>query len=175
VLLRGGPLYKMGFMAVPCISHASFALGVGHRLLDEWRAFAMSKPRGEGLACDLQTFQRDYASATAELHGAEAYVRGTFSLLFEAAKTNTVTQPMRLEGQLCTSHAFTAAKRVANAAFAACTTSALRDGNPIQRCFRDIMAGSAHVLNSEQALIDAGKVLVGASGAGTPLTREGYS
>jgi indole-3-acetate monooxygenase len=74
VLLRGGPLYKMGFMAVPCISHASFALGVGHRLLDEWRAFAMSKPRGEGLACDLQTFQRDYASATAELHGAEAYV-----------------------------------------------------------------------------------------------------
>jgi indole-3-acetate monooxygenase len=165
----------MGFMAIPCISHASFALGVGRRLLDEWRAFALTKPRGEGLASDLQTFQRDYASATAELHGAEAYVRGTFSQLFEAAKTDSVTQAMRLEGQLCTSHAFRAAKRVGHAAFAACTTHAVRNGNPIQRFFRDIMAGSAHVLNSEQALIDAGKVLVGASGAGTPLTREGYS
>jgi hypothetical protein len=37
------------------------------------------------------------------------------------------------------------------------------------------MAGSAHVLNSEQALIDAGTMLAGDDGAGTPLTREGYS
>jgi hypothetical protein len=67
------------------------------------------------------------------------------------------------------------AKRVADAAFAACTTRAVRNGNALQRCFRDIHAGSAHVLNSEQALIDAGAVLVGTEGAATPLTREGYS
>ncbi len=82
---------------------------------------------------------------------------------------------MRLEGQLATSHAFTVAKRIAQAAFDGCTTRAVRNGNPIQRCIRDIMAGSAHVLNSEQALIDAGKVLAGDEQSGTPLTREGYS
>ena len=82
---------------------------------------------------------------------------------------------MRLEGQLATSHAFTVAKRVAQTAFAACTTRGVRDGNAIQRCFRDIHAGSAHVLNSDQALIDAGTVLAGVEGAETPLTREGYS
>lgn len=172
---RGGPLYRMGFMAIPCICHASFALGAARRLLDEWRKFAQSKPRGDGMASDLHTFQHDFASATADLHAADAYVRRTFSTLFDAATADQVTEAMRLEGQLCTSQAFTVAKRIARAAFDSYTTRAVRDGNAIQRCIRDIMAGSAHVLNSEQALTDAGKVLAGVEGAGTPLTREGYS
>ena len=172
---RGGALYRMGFMAFPCISHASFALGSARRMLDEWRNFALSKRRGNGKASDMHTFQRDFAAATADLHAAEAYVRRTFSGLFGAAKADKVTAVMRLEGQLCTSQAFAVAKRIANSAFASCTTQAVRNGNAIQRCFRDIHAGSAHVLNSEQALIDTGKVLVGIEGAGTPLTREGYS
>lgn len=172
---RGGALYRMGFMAIPCICHASFALGAARRMLDEWRDFARSKPRGAGMATDQHTFQRDFASATADLHAADAYVRMTFSQLFDAAQCDKVTAEMRLEGQLCTSQAFTVAKRVARLAFDSCTTHAVRDGNAIQRCFRDIHAGCAHVLNSEQALIDTGKVLAGADGAVTPMTREGYS
>jgi alkylation response protein AidB-like acyl-CoA dehydrogenase len=172
---RGGSLYRMGFMAIPCISHASFALGAARRLLDEWLGFANTKPRGAGLMSDLHTFQHNFAAATADLQAAEAYVRRTFASLFEAATADMVTEQMRLDGQLATSHAFIVAKRIAHAAFEACTTRAVRNGNAIQRCIRDIMAGSAHVLNSEQALIDAGKVLVGVTGAATPLTREGYS
>lgn len=172
---RGGALYRMGFMAIPCICHASFALGAARRMLDEWREFARFKPRGTGMATDLHTFQRDFASATADLHAADAYVRQIFSLLFDAAQCGNVTAAMRLEGQLCTSQAFTVAKRVARLVFDSCTTHAVRDGNAIQRCFRDIHAGCAHVLNSEQALIDAGKVLAGTEGAVTPMTREGYS
>ncbi len=172
---RGAALYKMGFMAIPCISHASFALGAARRLLDEWRDFARSKPRGQGMISDMHTFQRDFATATADLHAADAYVRQTFSRLFDAATAGKVTADMRLEGQLSTSQAFTVATRLAHLAFASCTTRAVRDGNAIQRCIRDILAGSAHVLNSEQALIDAGKVLSGIDGAGTPLTRDGYS
>lgn len=172
---RGGALYRMGFMAIPCLCHAAFALGVSRRLLDEWRSFARAKARGAGKLSDLPTFQRDFASATADLHAADAYVRATFAMLYEAAQTDTVTAEMRLEGQLATSQAFAVAVRLAQAAFASCTTSAVRSGNAIQRCIRDIMAGSAHVLNGEAALIDAGKVLAGVDGAGTPLTREGYS
>ena len=175
VQLRGGALYRMGFMAIPCISHASFALGAARRMLDEWLAYARTKPRGSGMATALHTFQRDFAAATADLHAADAYVRGTFATLFDAASNDEVTEAMRLEGQLATSHAFAVAKRTAQTAFSACTTRAVRDGNALQRCFRDIHAGSAHVLNSEQALIDAGAVLVGLDGAATPLTREGYS
>ncbi|MBV1689251.1 hypothetical protein KRR38_16610 [Novosphingobium sp. G106] len=172
---RGGALYRMGFMAIPCISHASFALGAARRLLDEWRLFAATKARGTGLMSEMQTFQHDFAGATADLRAADAYVRRTFGVLFDAAEADEVTAAMRLEGQLATSHAFTVAKRIAQAAFASCTTRAVRNGNAIQRCIRDIMAGSAHVLNSEQAQIDAGKVLLDIAGASTPLTREGYS
>lgn len=172
---RGGALYRMGFMAIPCLSHASFALGVSRRMQDEWREFARSKPRGVGMMSDLHTYQRDIATATADLHAADAYVRSTFSNLFDSAEAGKVTAEMRLEAQLCTSHAFTVAKRLSHAAFDACTTRAVRNGNAIQRFFRDIHVGCAHVLNSEQALIDAGKVLSGAHGAVTPMTREGYS
>jgi alkylation response protein AidB-like acyl-CoA dehydrogenase len=172
---RGGALYRMGFMAIPCIAHASFALGAARRMLDEWLDYARTKSRGTGKASDLHTFQHDFAAATADCHAADAYVRRTFSDLYDAATCDRVTAEMRLEGQLATSHAFAVAKRVAGTAFDACTTRAVRNGNAIQRCFRDIHTGSAHVLNSEQALIDAGTVLAGVDGATTPLTREGYS
>jgi alkylation response protein AidB-like acyl-CoA dehydrogenase len=172
---RGGTLYRMGFMAIPCLSHASFALGASRRLLDEWRSFARNKARGARKASDLATFQRDYASAVADLRAADSYVRQTFAQLYDAAEAGTVTPEMQLEGQLSTSHAFTVAKRIVQAALDGCTTQAIRNGNPIQRCVRDITAGSAHVLNSEQALLDAGKMLAGTEGAETPMTRGGYS
>jgi alkylation response protein AidB-like acyl-CoA dehydrogenase len=172
---RGGTLYQMGFMAIPCLSHASFALGASRRLLDEWRDFARGKARGGGMASDLSTFQRDYAGAVADLRAADNYVRTTFANLYDAAEAGTVTADLQLEGQLCTSQAFTVAKRIVRAALDGCTTQAIRNGNAIQRCIRDITAGSAHVLNSEQALVDAGKVLAGSGDAATPMTRGGYS
>jgi len=173
---RGGALYKMGFMAIPCLSHASFALGAARRMLDEWREFARNKKRSSGLlASETHTFQRDIAIATADLRAAEVYVRQTFSRLFDAAAAGTVTPEMQLDGQLSTSQAFTVAVRIAHTAFASCTTAAIRNGNAIQRCFRDILAGSAHVLNSEQALIDTGTIIAGVEGAAVQMTREGYS
>jgi alkylation response protein AidB-like acyl-CoA dehydrogenase len=172
---RGGPLYRMGFMAIPCLCHASFALGAARRLLDEWRDFARAKPRGAGMASDLATFQRDFASAVADLAAADIYVRQSFANLYDAAGAGTVTPEMQLEGQLCTSQAFIVAKRIVQAVLDSCTTQAIRNGNAINRCIRDIIAGSAHVLNSDQALIDAGKVLAGSEGAATPMTRGGYA
>jgi alkylation response protein AidB-like acyl-CoA dehydrogenase len=164
---RGGALYRMGFMAIPCISHGSFAIGATRRVLDEWLGFARGKPRGNSQPMsEMQTFQRDFAIATADLHAAEAYLRDTFTKLFDAASIGEpITQAMRLDGRLAASHAFLVAMRVAQVAFTSCTTHAVRNGNALQRAFRDIHAGNAHFLTSEQSLIDAGKVLAGAEKA----------
>lgn len=164
---RGGALYRMGFMAMPCISHGSFAIGATRRVLDEWREFAQGKPRGNGRpASEMQTFQRDFALATADLHAAEAYFRGTCAKLYAAAQAgDTIPDALRLDGRLSTSHAFVVAMRVAQTAFAACTTAAVRNGGALQRACRDIQAGNAHFLTAEQSWIDAGKVLAGAEGA----------
>jgi alkylation response protein AidB-like acyl-CoA dehydrogenase len=162
---RGGALYRMGFMALPCISHGGFAIGATRRLLDEWLAFAKGKPRAGGRPMSgMETFQRDFAVATADLHAAEAYLRGTFARLHAAAGSDGVTEAMRIDGRLSTSHAFVMAMRVAQTAFASCTTFAVRNGSALQRAFRDIHAGNAHFLTAEQSLIDAGKVRAGAAG-----------
>lgn len=163
---RGGALYRMGFMALPCISHGAFAIGATRRIIDEWSAFARCKPRADGKpANQMTTFHRDIAIATADLNAAEAYLRGTFSRLFDAAESGTVTDEMRLDGRLSTSHTYVVAMRVAQTAFASATTTAIRNGNIIQRVFRDIHAGNAHFLTAEQSLIDAGKVIAGVDGA----------
>jgi alkylation response protein AidB-like acyl-CoA dehydrogenase len=157
---RGGALYRMGFMALPCISHGAFAIGAARRMLDEWRSFARDKGRTA-----THTFQRDYALCTARLHAAEAYLRQTFVRLFDAAEAGAITDAMRIDGRLSASNALDVAVSIAQTAYTAATTHALRKGNPIERCFRDINAGNAHFLTAEQSLIDAGKVLAGVEGA----------
>ncbi len=163
---HGGALYRMGFMALPCIHHASFPLGVAQRALDEWRKFAESKARAPGLmANQLHTFQRDFAAATAELRASEAYVRRTYEQLYAAAEAGHVPDGLRADGRLCACNAYAMAMRVVQAAFAGTTTFGIRDTNAIQRTFRDIQAGNAHFLTADMAFIDAGKWLAGIEGA----------
>jgi alkylation response protein AidB-like acyl-CoA dehydrogenase len=164
---RGGALYRMGFMALPCISHGGFALGAARRMLDEWLKFVRCKLREGGRpGSEMQTFQRDFAQATAELRAAEAYMKQTFARLFDTAGTGAeISEAMKLDGRLAASHALAVATRIAQAAFTASTTHGLRNGNAIQRYFRDINAGNAHFLTAEQSVIDAGKVLAGVEGA----------
>jgi alkylation response protein AidB-like acyl-CoA dehydrogenase len=165
---RGGALYRMGFMAIPSLSHAAFALGCARRALDEWRHFAQTKPRGPKgtLARDLQTTQRDLAMAEAELRAADAYVRRTFAMLFDQAEAGeALDEQLRIDGRLCASHALAVGLRVTQTAFTACTTYGLRNGTILQRCLRDMQAGNAHFLTAEQSFIDAGAVLAGVPGA----------
>ncbi|MCW1429624.1 acyl-CoA dehydrogenase family protein [Novosphingobium sp. JCM 18896] len=164
---RGGALYRMGFMALPCISHGAFAIGATRRVLDEWLAFAKGKPRGSGKPMsESEAFQRDFATATADLRAAEAWFRGTFDRLYDdAVDGREIAAATRLEGRLSTSHAFVVASRVAQTAFASCTTHSVRNGSRLQRAVRDIQAGNAHFLTAEQSLIDAGRVLADAEGA----------
>jgi len=164
---RGGALYRMGFMALPCLTHAAFALGCACRALDEWRDFAETKPRAPGVMANaMPTTQRDLAIAHAELRAAEAYVRRTFDHLYAAAQSGgPIDDDLRLDGRLCASNALATGTRVAQQAYAACTTTALRNGNAIQRAFRDMLAGNAHFLTGEGSWIDAGKVIAHAPGA----------
>lgn len=163
---RGGALYRMGFMALPCISHGAFAVGATRRILDEWASFARTKMRGDGVKQnEMTTFHRDIAVHEADARAAEAYFRTTFDKLYAAAETGETDEQLRLDGRLSASHAFVVAMRVAQAAFAACTTTAIRNRHPLQRAYRDIIAGNAHFLTAEQSLIDAGRVVAGSEGA----------
>jgi indole-3-acetate monooxygenase len=163
---RGGALYSMGFMAIPALTHASIAIGCGRRALDEWAAFAKTKKRiPRGYANELHTVQRDLAFAHGEMRAAEAYVRGTFAELYDCAERGHVPEELKLDGRLCASHATFAATRATQTAFASCTTTALRNGSRLQRCYRDMQAAVCHFMTGEQSIIELGSVLAGAPGA----------
>ncbi|MCJ2185414.1 acyl-CoA dehydrogenase family protein [Novosphingobium beihaiensis] len=163
---RGGALYRMGFMALPCLSHGAFAVGATRRVLDEWKSFAANRRRPDGTTMnETATFQRDIAIAEADARAAKAYLRTTFDKLYDAASAGEVPEDLRLDGRLSASHAFIAAMRIGQTAYASCTTAVLRNGHPLQRAYRDICAGNAHFLTAEQSLIDAGRVIAGVQGA----------
>lgn len=163
---RGGALYRMGMMALPCLSHGAFAVGATRRVLREWRLYAQARRMPGGRAMrESEVFHRDIASAEADARAAEAYLRRTFDRLYIAAQEGRVTDDLRLDGRLSASHALAVAMRVGQAAYAACTTTPLRNGHALQRGFRDICAGNAHFLTAGQSLVDAGRVIAGAEGA----------
>lgn len=110
---RGGPLYGMGYLAQPCISNGAFALGAARRMLHEWQAYAQTKARGPGKLSDNPAFHRDIGVATAELHAAKAYMKLTYSTLFDAAASGTITNEMKLDGRLSASLAHRVALRIA--------------------------------------------------------------
>lgn len=163
---RGGPLYRMGFMAIPALCHASFGLGCTARLLDEWAAHAKAKRRVQGgTIAEGETFQRDFAMATARLRAAEAYVRGTFDAMFAGAAQGRITEGLDIDMRLCASNVIANGAQVSQVAFASSATTGLRNGSHIQRCYRDLQAANAHVLTSDQSFIDMGRRLVAASPA----------
>lgn len=165
---RGGALYRLGFMAIPCLHHGSWALGVAQRALDEWRDIARGKKRADGFANQSPLMQRDYAVAQADLRAAEAYFRQSYSRLFErveaGARADEIDQ-LRVDARLSTSHALLVGTRVTQTAFTGCATLAVRDGNMIQRCFRDSQTGNAHILTGEASLVEVGRILAGVEGA----------
>ena len=83
----------------------------------------------------------------------------------EAGASTEEIDALRLDARLSTSNALLTGTRVTQTAFTACTTLALRNGNMIQRCFRDSQAGNAHILTGEASYIEVGRILVGIEGA----------
>jgi alkylation response protein AidB-like acyl-CoA dehydrogenase len=159
---RGGALYAMGFMAIPCLSHSGFALGCTRRALDEWVDYARTKKRiPKGTVSEMETYQKELAIAHAHWRSADAYVRNTFKDLYSSAERGNVSEELKLDTRLCASNALKVGMQISQLALTSSATTGLRNGSKIQRCFRDMQAGNAHVMTGEQSFIGAGRYLAG--------------
>ena len=146
--LRGGAMYQIGLFGLVASGHAGFALGVGKRALDEVLAIAEAKQRMGSFetVTAQQLFQHEFAMHDAAMRAASAYVYETFG---EAEATVLAGSPCSLVQQQRMRQATTYATRIAaDAARFAYTwagTDALRNPSVLQRCFRDIHAGTQHI------------------------------
>lgn len=158
---RGGPSYEIGVS----IGHVSWSLGVGMRILDEIKALARRKRReGRASLIDQPTFQRDFARATASMEAARAYVRSAFGDWLEAAERGEAGLEVRAKGRLAACWATEIAANVGAFAYLAAGSDGLHNeggNNRLQRCFRDLYAGSTHRHVDHNVLLDCSSVLLG--------------
>ena len=172
---RGGRVYELGVMAQTAVGHAGFALGVTRRALDELEVIAQKKARmGAGsFLKDDPRFLHALGTLESRFRSVRAWVREAFARI-EATVHRTGRLDLRENNEVrqATVHVTQEGADIVREAYLLAGTTALRDG-PLQRCFRDIHAGSQHFFASPASTLDfARDLLAVAPGAGTPADQS---
>jgi alkylation response protein AidB-like acyl-CoA dehydrogenase len=159
--VRGGGLYRLGIINFAGMCHAGWGLGVGRRLLDELRGLVVAKAGRAGTFTDSNAFHEGFAEAEVRLRAARALVFETWADIEEtldAGSSCSVRQDTLL--RLALHNVTWSVQAVAQFVYAAAGTTSLRAG-AIQRCFRDVQAGTQHVTSAPAVKQTCGRELAG--------------
>ena len=153
---RGGPVYELGVIAQTAAGHAGFAMGVTRRALDELAAIAKTKVRmGAGsFLKDDERFLHALGTLESRYVSSCAWVRESFQAIERTALETGQLDPRENNAvRQATVHVTQEGADIVRQAYLLAGTTALRDG-PLQRCFRDIHAGSQHFFASPASTLD---------------------
>ena len=162
--LRGGPLYRFGIMPITAAGHAAWALGVARSALDDVRTLALEKVRMGDMStlAHRPTFQRGLAHHEGMWRAARLLITDTFEgFETSVAAGAAVTPAMRAEMRIAATYATEACREVVQWAHLAAGTSAIREGNRLERAFRDIYTGTQHTFIGEKTYTDAAQIMLG--------------
>jgi indole-3-acetate monooxygenase len=158
---RGGGLYAIGIIGFAAICHSAWACGIGRRLLDELAANVRRHGGRAGTQATSEGFLEQYAKAEGAYRAARALVYETWSEVaagLERGDQLTVRQQTLI--RLAMAHVTWAAHGAAMFVYASAGTTGLRAGT-IQRLFRDMHAGTQHVMASPPVFRSIGRELAG--------------
>jgi indole-3-acetate monooxygenase len=159
--LRGGALYTFGIVGFAAMCHSAWACGIGRRLLDEAASFVRSKGGRTGTQATSESFLEQYGKAEGSYRAARALVYETWRDVWEARQRgDELTARQHSLIRLAMIHVTWAAHEVAEFAYLASGTTALRAGT-LQRLFRDMHAGTQHVVASPPVFRALGRELAG--------------
>ena len=158
---RGGSLYSVGIVGFAAMCHSGWACGIGRRLLDELAGYVRTRGGRSGTQSASESFLEQYAKAEGTYRSARALVYevwGEMSQLMERGERPSV----RLQSlvRLAMAHVQWASHDVAMFVYAAAGTTGLRAGT-IQRLFRDMHAGTQHLIASPPVFRALGRELAG--------------
>ncbi len=147
---RGGPIYDLGVLCLTEIGHAGWALGVVRRALNEVTTLAKTRKRMTGATtlADDPRFQYELGVMESRFRAAAVWVRAAFDRC-ERSVVDGGTRDDRAitEAKQATAFLTQEGTKIIERAYNNAGTVALRDG-ALQRCFRDIHAGSQHAMVS---------------------------
>jgi alkylation response protein AidB-like acyl-CoA dehydrogenase len=144
-----GPIYRLPFPVFLATFLAAFPLGVARRALDEFAVLAHKKsrslPPGVPL-CEDEAVEVEFARAEAAVRSARAFVVESIGAAYDAVLAgDEVSMAQRADVLGATLHAARSARAAADTVFALAGGGALYDASPLQRCVRDLMAGTQHM------------------------------
>jgi alkylation response protein AidB-like acyl-CoA dehydrogenase len=158
------PVFRLPFFSIVNLSLAGFALGTARRALDEFTALAQAKSRrfdGVRMADD-ETIQIEVLRLEAALRSARSYVFDAVGQLWDGvAGGDPVTLRQRAQVVAAVGQAFRSGLQVVDTAFRLAGGGALYESSPLQRCFRDLHAGSQHLALGHSVERAAGQVFLG--------------
>jgi alkylation response protein AidB-like acyl-CoA dehydrogenase len=158
-----GTLFRWSFFAMLSTLMAGFPLGVARRALDEFTALAATKSRGSGVPlADTDAVAMAILRAEGTLRAARAFVLETIGEAWDTAlRGDGLTPQQRAQLRMAAMNSMRAGLDVTNTAFALAGGGALFDDSPLQRCWRDIHAGSHHIFFSDDHTLKTGRVWLG--------------
>lgn len=159
---RGGPIYELGVISLTAIGHAGFAMGVTRRALDELSSVAKTKVRmgSADFLKDNERFLHALAVLESRFRAACAWVYDAFDQLERAAvETEKFDAKTSLQVRQATVFVTQEGADICREAYLLAGTTALRDG-ALQRCFRDIHAGSQHFFASPASTVEFARGLM---------------
>ncbi len=158
---RGGNLYHLGIINIAAICHSGWALGMGRRMLDELRRLIQAKAGRPGAQADNDAFLEDFGIAEGTYRAARALIFETWNDVNETLNSG---EPLSVDQntavRLGTIQVTRAAHDVSKFVYASSGTTGLREG-AIQRYFRDMHAGTQHVIPSRPILQTVGRKVAG--------------
>ena len=156
-----GNLYRLGIINIAGICHSGWALGMGRRMLDELRKMAQAKAGRPGQIAENPSFHENFARVEGLHRAARALIFETWgdvTQTIESGEGLSVDQNTNI--RLGTIHVTQAAHEVTKFVYASSGTTGLREGT-IQRYFRDMHAGTQHVIPSLPIQQSVGRKLAG--------------
>lgn len=158
---RGGDLYRLGIINIAGICHSGWALGIARRLMDELAKMVQAKAGRPGALGENQSFQEGFARAEGIRRAARALIFETWTDVTETlARGESPSTDQNTSIRLGTVHVTWAAHEVAKFVYASSGTTGLRSGK-VQQLFRDMHAGTQHVIPSLPIQQTIGRKLAG--------------
>ena len=152
-----GALYNIPLLTLYGIGFSGVGLGLAQASLDAFMALANSKTgrAGRGVMRDNPIIQSEVAKVAGGLYAARAYLRDMLAEIWNAVNKDGATLDQRARLRLAITGALDQSVRVVDFAYTAAATSAIFNGSPFERRFRDMHTvtaqGQAHMSNFESA------------------------
>ena len=156
VVYRGSAKHYLGVLPLTAAGHAAWALGVSRRMLDELKhAAGRTRMGASSRLAESDHFLVSFARLESRLRAGWSWV----AEVCEQAESEcdqrgdwiSVATSL-LVRQACV-HVNREAVAIAQESYSLAGTTALRDG-PMQRCFRDLHAGTQHYFASDAASLE---------------------